>query len=251
MQAFAALIDALIYTRSRNEKLALIADYLRRTPDPDRGWALAALTDGLDFKAVKGGTIRALAMSRVDPVLFQLSRDFVGDTAETISLMWPEPSTASTPPSVSETVTALSAMTRSTVNAELGALLDRLDSNGRFALLKLATGAMRVGVSARLAKTALAQAFALDLDDVEEVWHAVEAPYAELFAWAEGRGEKPDANSMPVFRPFMLAHPLEDGTVDLADYAAEWKWDGIRVQLVQIGGEARIYSRGGEEITRA
>ena len=251
MQTFAALIDALIYTRSRNGKLALIADYLRETPDPDRGWALAALTDGLDFKAVKGGTIRALATSRVDPVLFAMSRDFVGDTAETVSLMWPEPSVAGTPPTVSEAVNALSAMTRATVNDELGALLDRLDPNGRFALLKLATGAMRVGVSARLAKTALAQAFELDLDDVEEVWHAVHAPYAALFAWATGKGEKPDAQSIPVFRSFMLAHPLEETVVDLADYAAEWKWDGIRVQLVNVSGEVRIYSRGGEEITGA
>ena len=83
MEEFAALIDALVYTRSRNGKLALFADYLRRTPDPDRGWALAALTDGLDFKAVKAGTVRALIMERVDPELFALSRDFVGDTAET------------------------------------------------------------------------------------------------------------------------------------------------------------------------
>lgn len=251
MQAFAALVDALIYTRSRNGKLALIADYLRTTPDPDRGWALAALTDGLDFPAVKAGTIRALAAERTDPVLFALSRDFVGDTAETVSLMWPEPVTHVPPPSVSEAVAALAAMTRSTVNAELAALLDRLDANGRFALLKLATGAMRVGVSARLAKTALAQAFDLEIDDVEEVWHALNPPYTELFAWAEGRGPKPDAKSLPIFRPFMLAHPLEDGVVDLGDYAAEWKWDGIRVQLVHIGGEVRIYSRGGEEITRA
>lgn len=251
MQAFAALVDALIYTRSRNGKLALIADYLRTTPDPDRGWALAALTDGLDFPAVKAGTVRALAAERTDPILFALSRDFVGDTAETVSLLWPEPGTAAPPPSVSEAVSALAGMTRSTVNAELAQLLDRLDANGRFALLKLATGAMRVGVSARLAKTALAQAFDLALDDVEEVWHALNPPYQELFTWAEGRGTKPDAKSMPVFRPFMLAHPLAEGSVDLADYAAEWKWDGIRVQLVHVGGEVRIYSRGGEEITRA
>lgn len=251
MQRFSALVDALVYTRSRNGKLALIADYLRSTPDPDRGWALAALTDGLDFPAVKAGTVRALASERTDPVLFALSRDFVGDTAETVSLMWPEPVTHAPPPSVSEAVAALAGMTRTTVNAELARLLDRLDANGRFALLKLATGAMRVGVSARLAKTALAQAFNLEVDDVEEVWHALNPPYEELFAWAEGHGPKPDAKSLPVFRPFMLAHPLEDGIVDLADYVAEWKWDGIRVQLVHMGGEARIYSRGGEDITRA
>src|SRR6476469_3501641 len=113
MERFAALIDALVYTRSRNEKLRLIADYLRATPDPDRGWALAALTDGLDFPAVKGSTIRNLLMERVDPVLYALSRDFVGDTAETASLLWPEPLGAvRPPPSVSEAVEELQGMTR-------------------------------------------------------------------------------------------------------------------------------------------
>ncbi|MCW0198829.1 MAG: ATP-dependent DNA ligase, partial [Sphingopyxis sp.] len=91
MKRFAALIDRLIYTRSRNTKLALIVDYLRHTPDPDRGWAIAALTESLDFPAVKAGTVRALLASRVDEELFRLSRHFVGDTAETAALLWPEP----------------------------------------------------------------------------------------------------------------------------------------------------------------
>ena len=153
MKAFAALVDSLVYTSSRNAKLALIAQYLRDTPDPDRGWALAALTDGLDFPAVKGSTIRNLLMERVDPVLFALSRDFVGDTAETASLLWPERRKALAhdvlpPPTVAQAVHALQHMTRATAPAELAALLDRLDANGRYALLKLATGAMRIGISA-------------------------------------------------------------------------------------------------------
>mgnify|MGYP006205640495 CR=1 FL=1 len=104
-------------------------------------------------------------------------------------------------------------------------------------------------LSARLAKTAFAQAFALDVDAVEEVWHALRPPYAELFAWGEGKTDRPDPSETAFFRPFMLAHPLEEESVDLADYAAEWKWDGIRVQIVHGGGETRIYSRGGEEIS--
>ena len=91
MHAFAALLDSLIYTRSRNAKLKLIADYLLATPDPDRGWALAALTGDLDLPGVKPAVIRALIESRVDPVLFRMSRDYVGDTAETVSLLWPAP----------------------------------------------------------------------------------------------------------------------------------------------------------------
>jgi DNA ligase-1 len=253
VEQFAALLDALVYTRSRIGKLKLIADYLRFTADPDRGWALAALTDGLDFPAVKVSTIRNLLMERVDPVLFALSRDYVGDTAETASLLWPEacnrPPEALAPPAVSEAVEILAGMTRASAMRELPALLDRLDADGRFALLKLATGAMRIGVSARLAKTAFAQAFAVSLDDVEEYWHGQTAPYLALFDWAAHGAPAPSSEDLPLLRPFMLAHPLEDRVVEMKDYAAEWKWDGIRVQLVHAGGETRVFSRSGDDIS--
>ncbi len=255
MRAFADLLDRLIYTRSRNAKLALIDTYLRDTPDPDRGWAIAALTGDLDLPAVKSASIRALITERTDPVLFAMSRDFVGDTAETVALLWPEPPAGSIadgdPLTLNTVVTRLASLSRSDAPRALADMLDRLESDERFALLKLATGGLRVGVSARLAKTALAQAFGLDVDAVEEVWHGLAPPYTELFDWAEGRAAQPHAADLPVFRPFMLAHPLDDGVVDLADYAAEWKWDGIRVQLVHVAGETRLYSRAGDDITAA
>ena len=252
MERFAALVDALVYTRSRNEKLRLIAAYLRETPDPDRGWALAALTDCLSFTAVKGGTIRTLMMERVDPVLWALSRDFVGDTAETASLLWPAPQgDVMTPPTVSEAVDLLKQMTRQSVMSELPHLLDRLSPDGRYALIKLATGAMRIGVSARLAKVAFAQAFDVAVEEVEEYWHALAPPFAELFAWAANGAPPPDTEAMPLFRPFMLAHPLEDAVLDLKEYVAEWKWDGIRTQLVHAGGETRLYSRTGDDISHS
>jgi ATP-dependent DNA ligase len=155
------------------------------------------------------------------------------------------------PPSVSEAVDLLSRMTRMTVMSELPRLLDRLDADGRYALIKLATGAMRVGVSARLAKTAFALAFAVDVEQVEEYWHALEPPYRELFAWAAEGAEPPDTSERPLFRPFMLAHALEDEVLDLADYVAEWKWDGVRVQAVHARGESRLYSRTGDDVTGA
>ena len=254
MKTFAALIDRLIYIGSRNAKLALIAGYFAATPDPDRGYALAALTGELDIPGVKSAAVRALAETRVDPVLLRLSRDFVGDTAETVALIWPELPGASAQGEdvpLAAVVEGLQATGRQKAPALLADLLDRLDSKGRYALLKLATGGLRVGVSARLAKTALGHAFGLDPDDIEEVWHGLAPPYAELFAWAEGRGPRPDPASNAAFRPFMLAHPLGDLELDLADYAAEWKWDGIRVQIASNGEQVRIYSRGGEEITGA
>ena len=260
MHAFAALLDALIYTRSRNAKLKLVADYLHATPDPDRGWAMAALTGDLDLPGVKPAQIRALIEERVDPVLFRMSRDYVGDTAETVALLWPAPPPPrkGSPPdpeplTVAQAVDRLMHLSRSDAPAVLAGMLDRLDAEERFALLKMATGSLRIGVSARLAKTALAQAFGLDVEAVEEVWHGLAPPYPTLFAWATGAGEQPTAADVPVFRPFMLAHGLEDERVDLADYAAEWKWDGIRVQIVHVphaqGGETRLYSRTGDDVT--
>ena len=252
MRRFAELVDTLVYTRSRNAKLAAIAYYLRTTPDPERGWALAALTDSLDFPAVKSATIRGVAATRIDPELLRLSRQHVGDTAETVALIWPEHATAEqADPSIDAVVTALSAATRATAPAVIAALLDSLDSNGRYAMLKLATGGMRIGVSSRLAKTAFAQAFAVPVDTVDELWHALAPPYAALFAWAADGGAQPDISATPFFRPFMLSHPFEADTLDLVAYAAEWKWDGIRVQIAHLGGETRIYSRGGDDISAA
>jgi len=253
MHAFATLLDSLIYTRSRNAKLKLIGDYLRATPDPDRGWALAALTGELDLPGVKSAAIRGLIDTRVDPVLFRMSRDYVGDTAETVALLWPEPSgpVPAEPLTVAQVVETLQSLSRAAAPPALAEMLDRSDAYERFALLKMATGALRVGVSARLAKQALANAFGIDVEGVEEVWHGIDPPYAALFDWAEGRSDQPTAADVPVFRPFMLAHPLEDLRVDLADYAAEWKWDGIRVQIVHVAGETRLYSRTGDDVTGA
>jgi DNA ligase-1 len=254
MRDFSQLLDALVYTRSRTAKLKLIGDYLKRTPDPDRGYALAALTGELNLPAVKPAAIRAIAEQRVDPVLLYMSRDYVGDMAETVSLLWPK---AIEQPAdlddgtlrLSNVVERLASLGRAEAPGALAAMLDHLDASGRFALLKLATGALRIGISARLAKVALAGAFGLEVDAVEEVWHGIGPPYLPIFDWAEGRGAQPTAEDVPVFRPFMLAHPLEDVRVSMADYAAEWKWDGIRVQIVHAGGETRLYSRAGDDIT--
>ena len=254
MRAFSQLLNALVYTRSRNGKLKLIGDYLRQTPHPDRGIALAALTGCLDIETVKHAAVRAIAEERVDPVLLYMSRDYVGDMAETVSLLWPTPECE--PPeiddgtlTISEAVARLRSASRLDAPRVLADMLDHLDASGRFALLKLATGELRVGINARLAKQALADAFGLEVEAVEEVWHGLKPPFTELFDWAEGRSGQPSSRDIPVFRPFMLAHPLEETRLSLDDYAAEWKWDGIRVQLVHAGGETRLYSRTGDDIS--
>ncbi len=251
MRDFAALLDRLVFTPARNGKLALLERYFRTVPDPDRGWGLAALAGELDLAAAMPAMIRGLVAQRTDPTLFGLSYDYVGDLAETCALLWPE-SGAGESPRLGAIVEALRRSGRADTPALVAGWLDRLDTTGRWALLKLITGELRVGLSARLAKTALAEAFAKPVHDIEEVWHGLEPPYGNLFAWLENRGARPDADSAAQFRPFMLAHALDDpSALDGFDWQVEWKWDGIRVQLVCQHGSKRLFSRTGDEISSA
>jgi DNA ligase 1 len=278
MNRFAELLDRLAYEAGRNNKLRLITNYFREVEDPDRGYALAALTGALSFKHAKAGLIRDLIAERTDPELFGLSYDYVGDLSETVALMWPKasPSPASgrgeesprhpsnlhnnpPPPTLTEVVTTLGTLGKTEMPRQLSRWLDELDETGRWALLKLVTGAMRIGVSARLAKTAAAALGDKDVHDVELLWPGLTPPYPDLFAWLEGRGEKPVNLDPAPFRPVMLAHAIESTdfeNLDAAHYIAEWKWDGIRVQAVS-GYDARgymvarLYSRSGEDITKS
>src|ERR1700709_2940836 len=156
MNRFAELLDRLAYEPGRNNKLRLITGYFREGEDPDRGYAVAALTGALSFKHAKAGLIRDLIASRTDPVLFALSYDYVGDLSETVALMWPKMAPAlhnnPPPPTLTEVVTTLRTLGTTELPAQLARWLDELDETGRWALLKLVTGAMRIGVSARLAK---------------------------------------------------------------------------------------------------
>jgi len=259
MRAFAELLDRLALTGSRNAKVVLVRDYLRATPDPERGWALAALTGELVFDAAKPALVRRAVEARVDPVLFGWSYDYVGDLAETVALIWPPSATLpNCPPDLTEVVGTLRQTGRAEVPALVERWLDALEPTGRWALLKLLTGGLRVGLSARLAKTAaarMAPETTIDVADLEEVWHALEPPYVELFAWLEGRGDRPSAEAPGRFRPVMLATALDEtadfGRLVPGDFLAEWKWDGIRVQAVREGGVARLYSRTGDEISSA
>jgi DNA ligase 1 len=285
MNRFAELLDRLAYEPGRNNKLRLMTDYFRGTPDPERGFALAALTGALSFQHAKPSMIRALIAERVDPVLFELSYDYVGDLSETVALMWksrtqaggsspardapsagcaqePRSADGEDPPQrgellLSSVVTALSSLGKAELPGQLARWLDQVDETGRWALLKLVTGELRIGVSARLAKTAAAALGGKDLQEVELIWPGMRPPYLELFAWLEGHGDKPTSRDPAPFRPPMLAHALEDGDLaglDPKDFLGEWKWDGIRVQAVAGRGEdgrmiGRLYSRTGDDIS--
>jgi DNA ligase-1 len=210
MRAFARLLDRLAFTPARNAKLTLVRDFLRETPDPDRGWALASLTGALSFDAAKPASIRKAIESRLDPVLFAMSYDYVGDLAETVALVWPQRFGANREPELSEVVDALQGALRSDVQQLLEGWLDALEADGRWALLKLLTGGLRVGVSARLAKQALADLGGVEVSQIEDIWHGQRPPYEDLFAWLEGRSERPSPDTPGRFRPVMLAQAIDE-----------------------------------------
>ncbi len=249
---FADLLERLAFTPRRNLKLAHLSGYFKATPDPDRGYALAALTGDLALRRVTPSLLRGLVTARVDAELFALSYDFVGDLAETIALIWPAPAQIDSP-ALSELVRELQDSPKTQLPARIIARLDSLPPSQRYAYLKLATGGLRVGVSARLARQAVADYGALDLAEVEELWHGLSPPYESLFHWAE-EGPKPVSAARAPFRPVMLSSPtdLDDLRLrDPAEFMAEWKWDGIRVQAVSDHGERRLYSRSGDDISGA
>jgi len=258
MKAFADLLDRLVLTPSRNGKLKLLTDYFRDTPDPDRGYGLAAIAGTLEVRNVKPAMLRELVLERMDDVLFRYSYDYVGDLAETISLVWDKESDIVRPageqPRLGEVVRGMNALGRTEVRSFVRDLLDRLDTSGRFAFLKLATGALRIGVSARLAKQALAELSGKDVTEIETLWHGLQPPYESLFRWLEGRAERPVLATPAIFHSVMLANPVEPGDLDgldPKDFAAEWKWDGIRVQLSRAGSTSKLYSRSGDDISGA
>jgi DNA ligase-1 len=254
--AFAELLERLVLTPGRLAKIALLRHYFATEADPDRGFALAALTGDLAFQAAKPMLIRGLAEARTDPVLFAWSYDYVGDLADTVALMWPARPTNQPSPGMTEVIQTLIATPKADLPGIVAGWLDASDASGRYALLKLITGSLRVGASARLAKVALAELAGGRImpDEIEEVWHGLTPPYLPLFAWLEDRGPRPDPAGAPVFRPPMLAHPLEPAdlaALDPAAFRAEWKWDGIRAQLVAVPGGRRVFSRGADDVSHS
>jgi DNA ligase-1 len=256
VKAFAELLERLVFAPGRNTKISLLRAYFSTRPDPERGLALAAIAGALDFPGAKAAALKQLAESRADPELFALSYDFVGDLAETIALIWPAAPSNAAAPELPEIVAALRAASKEQILPLIAGWLDASDASSRFAIVKLITGGggLRVGASLRLAKLALADMALLDVNEIEEIWHGLEPPYLDLFAWLEGRAPRPDAAAKPVFRPVMLAHPIEAkdlAALDWSAHRAEWKWDGIRVQLVGTATERRLYTRTADDISAA
>ena len=255
MKRFGDLLEQLLFAPQRNTKLAWLGSWLENCPRDDRGWGVAALVGDLDLGRVKAGVVRKLAATAIDEELFAQSYDFVGDLAETTALIWPQRHGHNAPePSLDTVVRSLQDATPDAAEEMIRGWMDGLDVTGRWGLLKLITGGLRVGVSARMLRLALAETFDKPVTDIEEIWPLITPPYDDLFDWLEGRSSRPSAEGRAVFRPLMLAHPIDDDALDAISpdaFLAEWKWDGARVQLAAAADGVRLFSRSGDPITPA
>ena len=257
MFRFANLLEHLIFTKGRNDKITHIKNWIKNSEDKDLGWGLAAICGEIKLSKVKPSLIKKIINMHVDKKLFELSYDYIGDLAETAALIWPQKSQENKDtimPSLTNVINKLVKADKNESIETIENLMNIFDQNTRWAFLKLITGGLRVGVSNRLAKTALSKSFNVQVNEIEEIWYAFDPPYSELIDWLRGVGERPNLKNKVVFRPPMLANPLEEKdfkTILPNKYLAEWKWDGIRVQLVSNNGKCKLFSRSGDDISNS
>ena len=232
--------------------MAVIHNYIVKTPDPERGYALAIMANTLEFPTFKRTLIKELIYEKVDPVLFELSYDYVGDLSETLALLWPEPTKTDELPKLSEIILTFNTLAKNKMKPYLEYLLNQSNAIERWALLKLGLGSLRVGISARFLKNTLASYGQVGIQEIEQIWHGLTPPYVELFAWLEKQTSKPSLANALFFHPVMLSHPITEKEVDslsASQFSYERKYDGIRVQVVVTTEGKALFSRTGDDIS--
>jgi DNA ligase-1 len=254
MKAFAALFATLDQTTRTTTKLAALAGYYRTAPDPDRLWAIALFSGRRPKRAITTTRLREWAAERAGiPLwLFEDSYAVVGDLAETIALVLPPPSTShdASLGAWIDHLRALKDADDSTRKAQVLAAWEGLEPLERLVFNKLITGGFRVGVSAGLMTRALAQATGRD---PAELAHRLMGDWSpDSTTWADLIESHDPGDSLSRPYPFCLAYGLEEAPESLGppdDWLAEWKWDGIRGQVIARGGQVFIWSRGEELMT--
>lgn len=253
MNRFAALFATLDGTTKTSAKVAALADYLRSAPGEDRVWAIALLSGKRPRRSVRSTELRAWAAEKAQvPLwLFEESYAMVGDLAETIALILPA-GKAVDPPALASAMRELAALSGMDDEHRKAAILDAWDRLGpmeRLVFNKLITGGFRVGVSRGLVTRALAEATGMDEGTLAHRLMGDWTPAATSFDHLIGDGDS-RADTRPY--PFALASGLEKTPEILGApslWTAEWKWDGIRGQLIHRDGLLALWSRGEELIT--
>src|SRR6056297_1324970 len=254
MKDFAALFATLDQTTRTNTKVAALAEYFRTAPEPDRLWTIALFSGRRPKRAITTTRLREWAAERAGiPLwLFEESYPIVGDLAETIALVLPAPTTTHND-SLTAWITRLRALDTAddaTRKATVLAAWDQMPPTERMVFNKLLTGGFRVGISRKLMTRALAQATGRDEAELAHRLMGDWTPDTTSFGDLIDSPDSAAQASRPY--PFCLAHGLDDAPDSLGspdDWLAEWKWDGIRGQVIVRQGTHFIWSRGEELMT--
>ena len=252
MRAFARLFSAIDETNATSEKVAALVEYFRTAPPQDAAWAVHFLSGRRPKRLVGSRKLAAWASSEagLPPWLFEESYQAVGDLAETITLILPDTGASSELPLSHWVEQRLLPLRGEDEDVQREVMVDswrELDRRERFVWNKLITGSFRMGASQRLVIRALAEMSGVEEGVIAHRLMGAWEPTADFFQ----RLIAPDTRDADVSRPypFFLAHPLEGTPSDLgeiADWIAEWKWDGIRAQLIRRAGTSFLWSRGEE-----
>ena len=261
MQSFAGLYQALDASTSTQDKVGALVRYFQSAPAADAAWAVYFLAGGKPRQVVPTAVLREVACREagIDDWLFEACYQAVGDLAETIAHVLP-PGTPGADAGLAHWIEQRLLPLRGLAPAEQAARLaeafDELDANGRFLLVKLIGGGFRVGVAKLLVQRALAEAAGLDAKLVAQRlvgWTDARAtPSAARYAQLVAAAHEGSTTSGGQPYPFFLAHPLQaepETLGDVADWFVEWKYDGIRAQVVKRDGQVWIWSRGEELVT--
>ena len=155
---------------------------------------------------------------------------------------------------ITDIINNLYKLNKDDLNKTIENLLSIANETERWGIIKLISGGLRIGVSSRLTKIALARFSNKNLNDIEKIWHGVKPPYNNLFKWLCDKGPIPKIDLNSTFNPMMLANPINEHdfqNLNPEKFIAEWKWDGIRVQIIINKNTVKIFSRTGDDITNS
>ena len=257
MEKFSQLLEDIIFSPSTNKKTDLLEKYFKEINMSEKGSALEILSSNHNLKSLRISDLKNLIYSRLDKTLFELSYDYVGDLAETISLIWRSKKNSKIKklPLLSEFLCYCREKPKDDVYNYTISLLDISNATQRWAIIKILFGGLRIGVSDQILKKALSRYGDKELKKIEKIWHGLTPPYQNLFEWLDNKKPEPIVDVFNIFHPMMLSNPINEHedflTLNHKDFVAEWKWDGIRVQIIISNNKVNLFSRTGDNITHS
>ena len=253
MIKFSKFLDDLLLNPSTKKKIKIIVQYFNSLEITEKEIALSILSKNFSTRFVKPNDIKVMIKGKVPDELFSYSYDYVGDLAETFSLLWPKKKEKKKISFLFFMKSINKYNNKKTLLNFLERTFDNTSSNEIYAIIKILTGGLRVGVSEGILKECLVEIGVRNKFEIEEYWHAFSPSFKNFFSWLNGESPPENINKKELFHSFMLSDTFDENLItklNIKDYLCEFKWDGIRAQIV-VSNSGKIYSRNGEDITNS